>query len=101
MNFTAFDTRLVTTCASRVGSPESTAGTSGWQETTRSSPLSRADSVSRPAACSSSGPDLEVEPLQLQPAGLDLGEVEDVVDQPQERPAGHLHAGRQPLLLGV
>ncbi len=46
-------------------------------------------------------PDVEVQPLQLQPAGLDLGEVEDVVDQPEQRPAGRLDTGRQPVLLGV
>ena len=45
-------------------------------------------------------PDVEVQPLQLQPAGLDLGEVEDVVDQPEQRPAGRDDPRRQPVLLG-
>jgi hypothetical protein len=46
-------------------------------------------------------PDVEVHPLELEPTGLDLGEVEDVVDQPEQRPPGRLDTRRQPVLLGV
>ena len=45
--------------------------------------------------------DLEVQDLQLQAPGLDLGEVQDVVEHPEQRPAGHLHPGREALLVGV
>ena len=41
-------------------------------------------------------PHLEVEPLELQLAGLDLREVEDVVDDREQGAARHLHPGGEP-----
>ena len=101
VNFTAFEPRLVSTCASRVGSPASTSGTSGSQDTISSRPLARAGSASMLGDLVEDRPDLEVEPLELELARLDLGEVEDVVDDGEQRPAGDLDARRQPLLVGV
>ena len=95
VNFTAFEPRLVSTWASRVGSPASTSGTSGWQETISSRPLARAASAEHARDLVEDRPHLEVEPLELELAGLDLREVEDVVDDAEQGAAGDLDARRR------
>jgi hypothetical protein len=78
VNFTAFEPRLVITWASRVGSPAAPrhVRVAGDDQLEALGPGRLGEHVatwSRPT-------DLEVEPLELELAGLDLGEVEDVVD---------------------
>ena len=85
MNLTAFESRLSSTCRSRVASPTIPAGTLLVDETAELDVLlrgARSDDVERSLDALA---EIERLPLQLEPAGLDLGEVEDVVDHAEQR----------------
>ena len=82
VNFTALANRLRNTCWSRWESVVSVEGTSAPISTVSVSPFS---SACGPSACSRSPQHLDQHDrsgVEIGPPGLDLGEVEDVVDEP-------------------
>ena len=91
VNFTALEPGW--TGSGRAADRRSVAGQSGWQSTTAPGPWpgrsasSAADLLEAPART-------EVGLLELELARLQLGEVQDVVDQRQQRPPGALDAFR-------
>ena len=92
VNFTAFEARFETTWPKPVRvADEPRRARRGRRRRRASTPLARAalGEQARPT-CSNSGADLEVDRLELELAGLDLREVEDVVDDREQRPAGDL-----------
>ena len=85
VNLMALPTRLRMTWRRRPGSPTTASGTSGAMRQASSRPFSAARGASsrtRPPPCRAAGTARRVE---RQPAGLDLREVEDVVDDRQQR----------------
>ena len=88
VNLMALPTRLVTTCRSRPGSPTSASGTSGGDVVGQLQPLLIGPQRQRVERVPQRVAQAEVHLLQVEPAGLDLGEVEDVVD--------HARAARRP-----
>ena len=102
VNLIALETRLESTWPSRVGSPTRRVGhRRPRRRPTDRSPCAAADSARIAAVCVEHRADLEVHLLELELAGLDLGEVEDVVDDAQQGAAGALDAlGQAPLVVG-
>ena len=90
---------MVTTCPSRVGSPDKRGGYVGVAGDDQVESLLARGLGEHPGHLVQQRPDLEVQSLELEAAGLDLGEVEDLVDQAQQRPAGDLDPGRESQLL--
>ena len=84
VNLTALPTRLRRTWARRRPSPWRAPGTSGATVSVRRRPLAAARSAIIERRCSMTSPEGEVAGLQGQLAGLDLGQVEDVVDDLQQ-----------------
>ena len=84
VNLMALPTRLRSTWRSRPASPISASGTPGrcWQ--TSSSPFLCGAHGQRAQGGAQHGDEREIGRVQLQAAGLDLGEVQDVVDDPEE-----------------
>ena len=100
VNFTALDPRLAITWPSRVESPRRNAGTSGATSTGQREPLLVGQAGEQRHRLLEHRPDAEVHDLELQLAGLDLGEVEDVVDDRAQRGPGTVERpGQGPLLL--
>ena len=99
VNFTALDARLAMTWPNRTGSPRRPRAGSGSKETTSSSPspcLLGDDA----GALLDDAAGIEVDRLEVKVAGLDLGEVEDVVHEAEEGAAGLVDAfGEPPLVL--
>ena len=98
VNLIALPTRLTITCRSRAASPTTSGGTSGATRETSSSPFwcartPRVRSVSPMSSRRSNGSGHEVEP-----AGLDAREVQQVVDQAEQR-LGRVLERRQVLAL--
>ena len=85
VNLMALPTRLSSTCRRRWSSPMRLAGRSSWTIWTRSRCFSRALGASRSSASSTQERRSKGNSFELQPARLDLGEVEDVVDDGEER----------------
>ena len=85
VNLIAFEVRFTRIWRTRPGSPRSRPGTSGEQTATSSRPLAWADGASSRATsstrCRGSKPTSSSSSLP----GLDLGEVQDVVDDGQQR----------------
>ena len=101
VNFTALEPRLSSTCRIRVPSPSSAAGTSGWTSTSSSSPLPWAvPARMRPTSSTTPGTST-VGLLELELARLDLGEVQDVVDDDEQALGRDLHARGELVLLVV
>ena len=101
VNLMALPTRLTRICRSRPGSPTSASGTSGGDVAGQLQPLAGAArrasvlSVSPRQSRRSNG-----DRLELELAGLDLGEVEDVVDDRQQRVGRRLDQFQVLALLG-
>ena len=86
MNLMALPTRLTSTCRSRSGSPTSASGTSASMSSMQLEPLSRARASASGFSVSSSTVASEnVDRLELELARFDLREVEDVVDDDEQR----------------
>ena len=90
MNLMALPTRLMSTWRSRPASPTRASGTSGCMLADQLQPL-----LVRPHGQGSAGwrrprPQRKIGRVQFQAAGLDLGEVEDVVDEPSRLSAADL-----------
>ena len=95
VNLMALPTRLTRIWRRRPGSPRRNVGTSGSMRQTSSRPFSWARTASSSAASSSMARRSKSSVLQLQLAGLDLGEVEDVVDDAEQRLAARAHGSRR------
>ena len=80
VNFTALPTRLSSTWRSRAGSPRSRAAAPASSRRAAPGPCRWAGSATSSATSSTTWTEVEVDRLQLELAGLDLREVEDVVD---------------------
>ena len=85
VNFTALPIRFMVIWRMRPGSPRASTGTSGSMLTTSSMPLTAACERGRGGRVVDDVAQIVVDVLELEPAGLDLGEVEHVVDQREER----------------
>ena len=84
VNLMALPTRLSSTCRSRPASPTRASGTSGCTWQTSSSPFLWARTARARRVSPDRRPQREVGRVQLQLAGLDLGEVEQVVDDAEQ-----------------
>ena len=101
VNLTALPTRLVSTCRRRVGSPRTCVGHRGRDVgdqldlvLARPGPQQAGRGLDQPRQ-------VERDDLEPQAVGLDLGEVEDVVQQREQRLARRLdQVERAPLLAG-
>jgi hypothetical protein len=80
VNFSALDSRLLTICRTRVGSPSTNAGKSGSIRHV-SSTLGAAFCDNRLAVSSINVPEIESYMLELQLACIEFGQVENVVEQ--------------------
>ena len=85
VNFTAFESRLRSTCRSRTPSPRIPAGTLSSTRQPSSTTFSVARGATMLERFLDAFAEIERLLLQLEHAGLDLREVEDVVDHTEER----------------
>ena len=85
VNLTALPTRLTRTCRSRPASPTRTSGTSAADLAGQFQPLLVRPQGQRLQGVAQGVAQVEGDCVQLQLARLDLGEVEDVVDDRQQR----------------
>ena len=85
VNLTALLSRLSRIWRSRLTSPISIAGIAGSIRASSRSPFSAASDRINATAPSTHSRRLKRRRLELHPAGLDLGEVEDVVDDREQR----------------
>ena len=92
--------RFVTIWRSRPGSPTSAVGTSGWMSQASSSPFTCARLASSLSAVARQSLKSNGMMSTVELAGLDLREVEDVVDDGQQRLAGRLDHVQVFALLG-
>ena len=100
VNLTAFESRLTRTCRTRVTSPSTVSGTESSTKYARSTPLLARAGGEQVDGVLDGAPDVERGGLEVDLAGLDLGEVQDVVDERQERVArGPDRLDEVPLLL--
>ena len=100
VNLTALPTRLVSTWRSRPSSPLTHCGTSSEICTSSSRPALVRAPGQQVARVADRLAHVEVRRVQVQLAGLDLREVEDVVDDRQQRAAGAAHRlGERALLV--
>ena len=88
VNFTALPTRLVRIWRSRPGSPATRVATSGWITHASSSPLPAARLGQHFQHVLDRRAQVEVDHLQVHLARLDLREIEDVIDDGQQRLPG-------------
>ena len=88
VNLMALPTRLVRIWRRRPGSPATQVGTSAWSMHASSSPLLAARSASKFEHVLDGCTQVEVNHLQVQLARFDLGEIQDVVNDGQERLPG-------------
>jgi hypothetical protein len=101
VNLTALPTRLPRIWRSRTGSPRTGSRTPGSMCRCRRRPL---DSAERSISCStpsSSSRRLNGRGFQLELVGLELGIVEDVVDDPQQLLRGAVGRAHQLVLVGL
>ena len=95
VNLTALDSRLSSTCRSRVASPTMPAGTPSSTRQPSSSSFSAARGRDESSASSTQSRRSNGCALELELAGLDLREVEDVVDDVQQRVAARRGRSRR------
>src|SRR5262249_31443359 len=100
VNLIALPTRLTITCRSRLGSPTSRSGTSGAVRPADSRPFWGAARGERPRRVPEGCAGVELLWDELELARLDLGEVEDVVDEAEERLRGVLERREVLALVG-
>ena len=88
VNLTALPARLISTWRRWCGSPRTAGGTSGMIETTNSTPFAAACAATMRQVLLTSACRSKSVLLEHQLAGLDLGEVEHVLDQAEHHARG-------------
>jgi hypothetical protein len=92
---------LSSTCLSRVGSPTPIGGECSSSSNGEPEPALAGLRRQQRAHLLQEAGDREVDPLELEPAGLDAREVEDVVDDREQVPPRGADRGHVALLLGL
>ena len=100
VNLMALPTRLTTIWRSRPGSPTRASGTSGGDVVRQLQLLLCRPRRQRLQRVAQGVAQIEIDRLQLELAGFDLREVQDVVEQPQQRIGRLLHQVQVLALLG-